>query len=104
MNSTPAPFSLQFWPPTTAQIAKTVPAIYEELVLFKSFPGRASAIESGLFKIQAKHLLQFRQRRQVHRKCEGIIDRVYHNALATEEAMQQDDDQSALLIPAHHRP
>jgi hypothetical protein len=24
---------------------------------------RATAIESGLFKIQAKHLLQFRQRR-----------------------------------------
>ena len=27
---------------------------------------RATAIESGLFKIQAKHLLQFRQRRKTH--------------------------------------
>ena len=55
---------------------------------------RATAIESGLFKIQAKHLLQFRQRRQVHQKCQGIIDRVYHNALATEEDIHQDDDET----------
>jgi hypothetical protein len=27
---------------------------------------RATAIESGLFRIQAKHLLQFRRRRQAH--------------------------------------
>src|SRR6476620_425729 len=27
---------------------------------------RATAIESGLFKIQARHLLRFRQRRQAH--------------------------------------
>ena len=30
---------------------------------------RATAIESGLFKIQAKHLLQFRQRRQTHQSA-----------------------------------
>ena len=29
---------------------------------------RATAIESGLFKIQAKHLLQFRQRRRAHQR------------------------------------
>src|SRR6201987_426772 len=29
---------------------------------------RATTIESGLFKIQAKHLLQFRQSRQFHRQ------------------------------------
>jgi hypothetical protein len=52
---------------------------------------RATAIESGLFKIQAKHLLQFRQRRQVHQECHGIIDPVYRNALATEEDIHQDD-------------
>ena len=45
---------------------------------------RATTIESGLFKIQAKHLLQFRQRKQVHQKCQEIIDSVYRNALATE--------------------
>jgi hypothetical protein len=54
---------------------------------------RATAIESGLFKIQARHLLQFRQRRQAHEKRQEIIDSVYRNALATEEDMQQDDDE-----------
>jgi hypothetical protein len=52
---------------------------------------RATAIESGLFKIQARHLLQFRQRRQSHEKRQEIIDTVYRNALATEEDVQQDD-------------
>jgi hypothetical protein len=55
---------------------------------------RATAIESGLFKIQAKHLLQFRQRRQAHQKRQEIIDGVYRNAVATEEDMQQDDDET----------
>jgi hypothetical protein len=56
---------------------------------------RATAIESGLFKIQAKHLLQFRQRKQAQQKRQGIIDRVYRNALATEEVMQQDEDDTS---------
>ena len=56
---------------------------------------RATAIESGLFKIQAKHLLQFRQRRQVHQKCQEIIDSRYRNALATEQDMHQDDDETS---------
>jgi hypothetical protein len=54
---------------------------------------RATAIESGLFKIQAKHLLQFRRRRQAHWQRQEIIDGVYRNALATEE--QQDDETSS---------
>jgi hypothetical protein len=53
---------------------------------------RATAIESGLFKIQAKRLLQFRQRRRAHQKRQEIIDNVYRNALATVEDTQQDDD------------
>jgi hypothetical protein len=52
---------------------------------------RATTIESGLFKIQAKHLLQFRQRKQVRQKCQEIIDSVYRMP-------------SRLLILAHHRP
>jgi hypothetical protein len=44
---------------------------------------RATTIESGLYKIQARHLLQFRQRRQAHQKHQEIIDGVYRNALAT---------------------
>ena len=55
---------------------------------------RATAIESGLFKIQAKHLLQFRQGRQAHQERPQIIDSVYRNALATEEDVQQDDHES----------
>jgi hypothetical protein len=55
-------------------------------------PRRATAIENGLFKIQARPLLQFRERRQAHQKRQEIIDGVYRNALATEEDMQHDDE------------
>src|SRR5499427_6493244 len=55
---------------------------------------RATTIENGLFKIQAEHLMQFRQRKQAHQKLQEIIDGVYRNALATEEDMQQDDETS----------
>jgi hypothetical protein len=55
---------------------------------------RATAIESGLFKIQARHLLQFRERRQAHQKRQEIIYSVYRNALASEEDMQHDDKTS----------
>src|ERR1700720_4448216 len=48
---------------------------------------RATAIESALFKIQAKHLLQFRQRRQAHQKRQNIIESMYRDAVATEEDM-----------------
>src|SRR5579863_1914352 len=59
---------------------------------------RATAIESGLFKIQAKHLLQFRQRRQTHQERLKIIDSAYRNGLATEEAMHQDDDEPSSAL------
>lgn len=45
---------------------------------------RATAIESGLFKIQAQHLLQFRQRRQAHQERQKIIDNIYRIAVAAE--------------------
>jgi hypothetical protein len=53
---------------------------------------RATAIESGLFKIHAKHLLQFRQRKRAHEKRREIIDGVHGNAFITEEDMQRDDE------------
>jgi hypothetical protein len=56
---------------------------------------RATSIESGLFKIQAKQLLQFRQRRQAHQKRQEIIEGVFRNALVTEQAVQQDDDETS---------
>src|ERR1700746_134957 len=46
---------------------------------------RATAIESGLFKIQAKHLLQFRHRRQAHQNRKHIIDNICRDAVGTEE-------------------
>src|SRR6516162_1323464 len=55
--------------------------------------GRATAIESGLFKIQTKHLLEFRQRKQAHQKRQEIIDNVCRNALATEEDRRARHDQ-----------
>ena len=63
---------------------------------------RATAIESGLFKIQAKHLLQFRQYRQAHRERPNIIESMYRNALATEEDMRQDHEEprSSTFDPA----
>ena len=53
---------------------------------------RATAIESGLFKVQAKHLLQFRQRRQTHQEHQKIIDSLYRYAVATENHIQQGQD------------
>ena len=45
---------------------------------------RATAIESGLFKIQARHLLQFRQQRRTHRVRQFIRDGIYRHAVSTE--------------------
>jgi hypothetical protein len=46
---------------------------------------RATAIESGLFKIQAQHLLQFRRRRQAHQERQNVIDDLYRIATAHED-------------------
>jgi len=56
---------------------------------------RATAIESGLFKIQARHLLQFRQRRQDHQACQKIIDSVYQDAVATQETTRENEEEPA---------
>jgi hypothetical protein len=52
---------------------------------------RATAIESGLFKIQATHLLQFRQRRQAHQERQMIIDSMYRNVVVAEDNLGQDE-------------
>jgi hypothetical protein len=54
---------------------------------------RATAIESGLFKIQAKHMLQFRQSRQAHQKRQNIIDSMYRGAVAAQDNMRQNEDE-----------
>jgi hypothetical protein len=55
---------------------------------------RATTIESGLFKIQALHLMQFRQRRLAHQKPQNIIDNICRNAVATEEDTRQSEDKT----------
>jgi hypothetical protein len=52
---------------------------------------RATAIESGLFKIQAWHLLQFRQRRRAHPNRQMMIDAMYGNANPADDARRDDD-------------
>jgi len=54
---------------------------------------RATAIETGLFKIQARHLLQFRASRQAHQKQQNIIHSMYRGAVATEGDMRHTEDQ-----------
>jgi hypothetical protein len=53
---------------------------------------RATAIESGLFKIQARHLLSFRQRRRAHQDRQTIVDAMHRSAVATEDDLRPDQD------------
>jgi hypothetical protein len=64
---------------------------------------RATAIERGLFKIQAKHLLQFRQRRQAHQTRQQIIDSLCRDAVATEDDMRQNEDEITGCLDADPR-
>ena len=61
---------------------------------------RASAIESGLFRIQAKHLLQFRRGRQAHRDRRKIIDELYGTADASGNDLRPDQNDLASGIDA----
>ena len=58
---------------------------------------RATAIETGLFKIQARHLLQFRQRRQAR---QNIIDSMYRDVVVTQDGrLQHEDEPTSGLNP-----
>jgi hypothetical protein len=50
---------------------------------------RATAIETGLFRIQAEYLLDFRQRRLAQQKRQNIIDNICRDAVGTKENMRQ---------------
>jgi hypothetical protein len=54
---------------------------------------RATAIETGLFRIQAQHLLQFRHTRRAHRDRQKVVDALYRNAVATAEPHEADPDE-----------
>src|SRR5690348_3552966 len=51
---------------------------------------RATTIESGLFKVQSRQLLQFRQRRRAHQDRQKIIDAMYRDAVATDDGLGAD--------------
>ena len=55
---------------------------------------RATAIESGLFKIQGRHLLGFRQRRLTYEKRQNIIDNICRDAVGTEEDTRQNEEEA----------
>ena len=46
---------------------------------------RATTIESGLFEIQARQLLQFQRTRRTHQQRQNIIDNMYRDAAATDD-------------------
>ena len=54
---------------------------------------RATIIESGLFKSQARHLLQFRRLPQTYGKRQQDVERVYRNAVPSEGEMGQHEDE-----------
>jgi hypothetical protein len=54
---------------------------------------RATAIETGLFKIQAEHLLQFRRLKQIQ-EYRGQIDNIYRLAATPDNHEQQNEDPS----------
>jgi hypothetical protein len=56
---------------------------------------RATAIETGLFKQQARELLQCRPRRQTRQERQRIVDGMYRNAIAAEEDVRQDGEEPA---------
>jgi hypothetical protein len=64
---------------------------------------RTTAIESGLFKIQARHLLQFRQRRQDYQAGQKIIESVYREAVATEDHMRPNEHEISGSLAADRR-
>src|SRR6201987_5422044 len=56
---------------------------------------RATTIESGLFKIQAKQLLQLRQRRQAHQNRKNTIGSQYRDASAADGYTRQNENDPA---------
>jgi hypothetical protein len=56
---------------------------------------RATAIESGLFEIQARQLLQFRQRRQAQKDRQKIVEALCRNALSLDAGAQLQEHNNA---------
>jgi hypothetical protein len=58
---------------------------------------RATAIETGLFRLRTSQLLQFRQRRHVHRERQNIIDKMYKHAVAIEDEVPYQEEPATNL-------
>jgi hypothetical protein len=71
-------------------------AVARELVLRLASPlwrlRGATAIERGLFKVQAEHLLQFRRQRRAHQERQKVVDAMYRDAVATNDVRQDQDE------------
>jgi hypothetical protein len=52
---------------------------------------RATAIETGLFELHARHLLQFRQRKNSHREGHAIIASIFRYGVGTRTDMLYDE-------------
>src|ERR1700761_4387522 len=59
---------------------------------------RATTIETGLFEIQARQLLEFRRGRDDHRKRQQVIDDIYRIAKSDNGIRQSPDEDSASAI------
>ena len=55
---------------------------------------RATAIETGLFELQVRQLLEFRQTRQTQRKQQDIVDSIYRASIASDKSMCNGEDQN----------
>jgi hypothetical protein len=61
---------------------------------------RATTIESGLFEIQARQLLQSQQSRQPYEKRQNFINIMYREALVTDAEMRCNDDEPTDSVDA----
>ena len=59
---------------------------------------RATAIETGLFELQVRHLLEFRRGRDDHRKRQQVIDQIYRSARSEIGTNQSQNEECASAI------
>jgi hypothetical protein len=66
---------------------------------------RATAIETGLFNAQAKHLLKFRERGQTRQASADILNQMHWAALTdpTEPSIQDSTSEDALDLTSRHQ-
>jgi hypothetical protein len=58
---------------------------------------RATTIETGLFELHARHLLEFRRCREGHQKREQITDGIYRNPVSLEDNIGQNREAEPTL-------